>query len=214
MTKINASLGVKEEARSAMLACWSCRGPVQAGTLFCGTCRALQPPVEIDHFRRFDLETTFDLRREEVERRYFTLQRQIHPDRFAAKSAKERLYSVQHAAALNRSFSDLKDPLLRAEYLLRLKGRRVAGGGAETVADPELLLEAMALREELADAENTAAVTALAAKAEKAIGGILAALSEAFIRDDLDAVAGLVLRLRYMRKFADEAKHRLSRFGG
>ncbi len=214
MREGSASLEEKEEARSAMSACWSCRGPVQAGALFCSTCHALQPPVEIDHFRRLDLPATFDLRREDVERRYFTLQRQIHPDRFAAKSAKERLYSVQHTAALNQSFADLMDPLLRAEYLLRFKGRRVAVGEAETVADSELLLEAMALREELAEAESAASVEALAAKAEEMIGRILSTLSGAFTRDNLDTAAELVLRLRYMRKFADEAKRHLSRLGG
>ncbi len=213
MVESGTSLEAKGVAHPLPQACWSCRGPVASGAAFCATCRALQPPAEIDHFRRFDLSPAFDLQRAEVERRYFALQRQFHPDRFAGKSATERLHSVQHATALNQAFGVLADPLLRAEYLLQLSGRPVAGGEAETVADPELLLEAMALREELAEAEDASAVAALLAKTEAMIGEIEVALSGAFASGDLAAAAGLALRFRYMRKFVEEATRRRRQIG-
>ena len=40
-------------ARAGLTSCWSCKGPVAAQVLFCHTCGAVQPPSQLDHFRRF-----------------------------------------------------------------------------------------------------------------------------------------------------------------
>ena len=52
-----------------------------------------------------------------LDRAYFALQRQWHPDRFVAKPAAERARASTEAAALNDAYRTLKDPLSRAVYL-------------------------------------------------------------------------------------------------
>lgn len=197
----------------AVRTCWSCRGPVPVRERFCPTCSLVQEPAAGDHFARLDLEPGFDLDPAEVERRYFALQRQFHPDRFAAKTPKEKALSLRHATALNEAYKVVKDPLARAEHLLTLAGRPVRADGAETVKDPELLMEAMELREQLAEAASATAVDALLAQSRDGATSLERQLGRAFAAGDLGAAHKLALRLRYARKLIDEARERRQRLG-
>ena len=164
--------------------CWSCRAAVAPGDPFCPGCGTVQPPGEIDHFQRLGLGAEFALDPAELDRRYFALQRRLHPDRFVAKTARERAISQSQAASLNEAYETLKDPLERAQYLLRRQGVEIDPGDGATIKDPALLMEAMEMREALAEARDTAAVAALAARAEAEAKRTLAAVSAAFAGGD------------------------------
>ncbi len=198
-------------AAAALLPCWSCKGPVSARALFCSTCGAVQAPGQADHFTRLGLARGFDLAPADLDRQYFGFQRRLHPDRFATRSPKERALSQQQATALNDAYETLKDPLRRAAYLLRLAGQVVNVEQAGTVDDPALLMEAMEMREALAEADGPEAVAKLQAKAEQDVAACVKALSAAFAADDLDGAGRLTTRLKYLGKLADEAKARRMR---
>src|SRR5262245_58349953 len=132
--------------------CWSCGGPVDTVAPFCPTCRAVQPPRPVDHFGRLGLPVDFAIDAADLDRRYFALQRQLHPDRFATKTSRERALSQSQAVALNEAYETLKDPLERATYLLKLKGIDANPDGRHTVNDPTLLMEQMERREALMEA--------------------------------------------------------------
>ena len=195
-------------ARAGLTSCWSCKGPVAVQVLFCHTCGAAQPPAQLDHFRRLGLEPDFDIDLDIVEKRYLGFQRAIHPDRFAAKPAKERAFAEGQAVALNEAYETLKDPLRRAAYLLSLKGIDAAVSKDETVRDPELLMEAMEAREALMEATSIDKVEKLQAKAGAAAIAILSDLSKAFASDDLKAANRLTTRLKYLRKYLEETRTR------
>ena len=55
----------------ALSVCWSCKGPVAWGGLFCGTCKAVQPPVPLDHFARLGLKRDFDIKVPVLDQLYF-----------------------------------------------------------------------------------------------------------------------------------------------
>lgn len=192
----------------AVQTCWSCHGPVAAREPFCATCGAVQPPGVSDPFERLGLPRGFAVDAAQLQRRYFDLQRRLHPDQFAGKGARERALSQQQAAALNEAYETLKDPLARAAALLRLAGREVRFDGQGTVADPELLMEAMEMREALAEAATAAEAAAVLARAETDVAGCRRALGEAFATADLDRAEKLALRLRYLDKLSDEARQR------
>lgn len=198
-----------EPETSAVTTCWSCRGPATAREPFCPTCGAVQPPAALDAFARLGLKRGFDIDSAQLERRYFDLQRRLHPDRFAAKSPRERALSQQQAAALNQAYETLKDPLARAAALLRAAGREAKFEGEGTIADPALLTEAMELRETLAEAESRADVERFAADSRTQVDNARAALAGAFAAGNLDGAEALALRLRYLTKLADEAQARL-----
>jgi molecular chaperone HscB len=194
------------ESDGGIVACWSCRGPVASLALFCHTCGAVQPPRQVDHFARLGLDRSFEIDLAELDRRYFGLQRNLHPDRFARRTARERAIAESQAASLNRAYETLKEPLARAAYLLELAGCRSAAAHAATVDDAELLNEAMENREALMEAEDSAAIALIAGKARAGAETCLAELSLAFRRNDVERADRLATRLRYWQKLAEEAR--------
>jgi molecular chaperone HscB len=192
----------------SLVPCWSCKGPLSSRALFCSTCGAVQPPGGNDHFARLGLPRSFAIEASDLDRQYFGFQRRLHPDRFATRSAKERILSQQQAVALNEAYETLKDPLRRAAYLLRMSGRAVDIDGTATVDDPALLMEAMEMREALDEADSPEEVSRLVAQAEADMGTCQEDLAAAFAVDDLDGAGRLTTRLKYLSKLADEARSR------
>ena len=161
----------------------------------------------MDHFARLGLPAALDLEPASLDRAYFALQRQWHPDRFANRPPDERARASAEAAALNDAYRTLKDPLSRAVYLAELKGVALPGDG-KTIDDPDLLMEAMETREALHEADTVEAIDALAAKARDDIRVSLSGLGSLLLRDDKPAIRKALLRLRYLDKFAEEARAR------
>ena len=161
----------------------------------------------MDHFARLGLPAAFELDAQSLDKAYFALQRQWHPDRFAAKPAEERARASTEAAALNDAYRTLKEPLSRAIYLATLKGVELPGDG-KTIDDPDLLTEVMDAREELHEASSVGEVDALAKFAREDLQNGLAGLSRLFGANDKAAIRKTLLRLRYLDKFAEEARAR------
>ena len=196
---------------AAPAACWSCAGPVDAVAPFCATCKAVQPPRPVDHFTRLGLPVDFAVNTTDLDRRYFALQRQLHPDRFATKTAREHAISQSQAVTLNEAYEALKDPLDRATYLLKIKGVDANPDGCHTVKDPTLLMEQMERREALMEAETPAAIEALSREASSHVSESEAAIAAAFASGDLDAAGRETTRLKYLVKLVEEARTRKTR---
>lgn len=188
--------------------CWSCRGPVDRSAVFCGTCAAVQPPGQTDYFTRLGIPPSFDIDGALLDRRYFEQQRQLHPDRFATRTGRERALSQSQATAINEAYETLKDPLRRADYLLQTRKGAATPAGCNMVNDNALLMEALELREALAEAGTADAVKLLARRSETDIESCLRNLSSAFAEDDLKMASWLTTRLKYLRKFADDCRAR------
>ena len=189
-----------------IVGCWSCHGPVTGRALFCHTCGAVQPPGQVNHFTRLGLDRDFQIDSADLDRRYFGFQRNLHPDRFTRRSAKERAIAESQSASLNQAYETLKEPLARAAYLLELAGIRSAAAHAATVDDEELLTEAMENREALMEAETLETVDALTAMAMASSISCLNDLGKAFRDKDLERANRLTTRLRYWRKLGEEAR--------
>lgn len=161
----------------------------------------------MDHFARLGLPAALDLEAASLDRAYFALQRQWHPDRFVTKPPEERARASAEAASLNEAYRTLKDPLNRAFYVAELAGVEMPGDG-KTIDDPELLMEAMEAREALHEAASAEAVDRLAAEARQDVQKALAGLGSLFLANDRAAIRKALLRLRYLDKFAEEARAR------
>jgi molecular chaperone HscB len=166
----------------------------------------------MDHFARLGLPAALELEPAALDRAYFALQRQWHPDRFVAKPAEERARASAEAAALNDAYRTLKDPLSRAIYFATLRGVELPGDG-KTIDDPELLMEVMDAREELHEASSIGEVDALAKFAREDLQKALASLPRLFLANDKPAIRTTLLRLRYLDKFAEEARARRDNLG-
>ena len=161
----------------------------------------------MDHFARLGLPAALELDGAALDRAYFAAQRLWHPDRFVGRPAEERARASTEAAGLNDAYRTLKEPLSRAVYLAALNGIDLPGDG-RTIDDPDLLMEAMEAREELQEAATPEAVDALAARSRATMAEALKGLSTLFLRQDKPAIRKALLRLRYLDKFADEARAR------
>jgi molecular chaperone HscB len=161
----------------------------------------------MDHFARLGLPAALDLDAAALDRAYFALQRQWHPDRFVAKPAEDRSRASAEAASVNEAYRTLKDPLSRAFYMAGMAGVDLPGDG-KTIDDPDLLMEAMEAREALHDADTPEAVDKLAAEARRDVRKALAGLASLFLANDRAAIRKTLLRLRYLDKFAEEARAR------
>jgi molecular chaperone HscB len=202
------NIGGAGGAGTEFVPCWSCKGPVAGRALFCHTCGAIQAPGSTDHFMRLGIERSFDIDDDKLEKQYLGFQRVLHPDRFAGKPAKERAMAEAQAVALNEAYETLGDPLKRATYLLRLKGVLSEAAADKTVNDPALLMEAMEKREALSEAESADAIEKLTVDAAGDAIQMLSDISKAFASDDLAAANRATLRLKYLRKFLEEARLR------
>lgn len=195
-------------AVTQVTSCWSCKGPVATRALFCPVCEAVQGPGSCDHFSRLGLPVAYALDVPKMEQQYFVLQRKLHPDRFGAKSAKEKALSQQQATQLNDAYETLKDPLKRAAYLLGLLGQKVDLHGSVTITDPILLMEQMERREAIAEATTREAIEALIARAESDVLQCQEDMADAFARSDLSRAADLAIRLKYFTKMVEDARQR------
>ena len=124
--------------------CWQC-GQAADLSLFCRFCNHLQEPV-LDYYRFFGFPRTFHLDTPELERRFYSLSRQLHPDLFFRAMPRERDYSLEATAILNDAYRTLRDPVLRAEYLLKELGEQ-PGDRAREAVPPELLEEVFEVSE-------------------------------------------------------------------
>lgn len=196
----------QQTSQVPLKACWSCKGPLPAGDLFCATCDAVQPPAAVDHFVRLGVDSTFDVDVPALDHLYFDLQRQLHPDRFATKAPKEKALSQQQATALNDAYETLKDPLKRADYLVHLRGVDVLPEGCNLVRDQSILMEAMEMRERLAMADSMEELNAIQRETKVEIDDVLSALSLAFQGGDIQGACQLTTRLKYLDKMMGEVR--------
>lgn len=106
-----------------------------------------------NYFKLFGLSIHFDVAVSDLTERYRSLQKAVHPDRFAGSAERDRLMAVQQAANINEAYRVLKDPLARARYMLELKGLPL--DDTNTQMDPAFLMEQMELREALEAVKNS-----------------------------------------------------------
>src|SRR5690349_4316257 len=87
----------------------------------------LEPfPPGTDYFTALGLPKKLAIDREDLERRYYELSRRFHPDFFQTASSRERLVSLENSALVNKAYRTLRDPVTRAEYLVKLESGAAA----------------------------------------------------------------------------------------
>lgn len=201
-------MSLNATASNRTVTCHAC-GAAVADAL-CAACNALQPPGQMDHFARLGLPRDFAVSDKALERAYFAAQRRFHPDRFAGRTPREKTLSLQHATLVNEAYETLREPLPRARHLLEVLGRPLPGEDGRTIADPELLMEAMEWREALEEAGDAAALSALAARIAGETTTVVGRLGAAFAADDLDGATRDALRLSYLSKLGYELRRKLA----
>ena len=108
-------------------------------------------------FELFAVPPRFAQDAAQLDARWKELQRQVHPDKFAAQGAAAQRVAMQWSARINEAYRRLKDPLKRAAYLCELNGAPI-DAESNTAMPAEFMMQQMELREAVDDAVDAAAM--------------------------------------------------------
>ena len=174
-----------------------------------------------DYYELFGIPRGLNLSLDELQKRYYELSRQLHPDRFMQKPEAERQQALDMSSALNDAYRTLKDPIKRAQYLLSLEGFEIGEQRSKDVP-PELLEEVFELNmalEEMRGGDDSARPQL--EQAEKTFTGMLAATDEQIqslferydatqARDVLIQIRNVLNRRKYMQNLVSEVQRTLA----
>lgn len=124
------------------------------------------PTISKDFYEFFGIRRKLRVDAEVLKNRFYELSREWHPDRFGRKSAEEQAQALEATAILNDGYRTLRDPVKRAEYLLKEEGFPIGEQRSKDVP-PELLEEVFELNmmlEELKSGDESARPQLAAAK--------------------------------------------------
>jgi molecular chaperone HscB len=167
--------------------------------------------LQANDFALFELPEQFALDRGQLDVRWKALQREAHPDRFAAEGAAAQRVAMQWSVRINEAYQRLKDPLKRAAYLCELQGAAVQAEN-NTAMPAAFLMQQMAWREALEDADQLHTLEALAdevAAERKSVQQTLAQLLD--VQHDAAAAVAQVRALMFIERFAHEVDAKLDK---
>jgi molecular chaperone HscB len=160
----------------------------------------------VDPFATLGLARTFDIDMAAAERAHRELSRVLHPDRFVGAGSSERRSALAKAVEVNEAWRVVRDPIRRAEALMKLAGVEV-GEDRGPKPDPELLMDMLERREALGDAKaarDLVAVRGMASAVAARVGEVEKELAAGFARGQERQLVGKLGELRFYRRFLDE----------
>jgi molecular chaperone HscB len=173
--------------------------------------------VSTDYFQALGLPRKLQLDTAQLEQRRRELSRQYHPDRFATKSLEEQRFATDMTSLVNDAYRTLKDPITRAEYVLRQAGLDIA---EQTKVPQELLEEVFELNmalEELRQGDQDARqqIESAGQQFQQMLQNITQQLNSLFSAYDADddsalgRMRNLLNRRRYVQNLMEEVERTL-----
>ncbi len=158
-------------------------------------------------FELFGIPVSYDVDLDKVQQQYMELQKQVHPDKFANASDQEKRLSMQQTSWLNEAKTTLKDPVLRASYLLKLKGIDFNLEN-ETTMDAVFLMQQLEMRERLENIKNEpeslTALDEMAKQVKASTEKMMDEFVQAYEADQLDDCRECIRKLQFMKKSKNE----------
>jgi molecular chaperone HscB len=111
--------------------------------------------LPLNYYDFFEIPHHLSLDLKDLERRFYALSRKWHPDRFARAGASELEEALNASAILNDGYRVLRDPIQRANYLLKENGFDIGEQQSKEVP-PELLEEVFELNMALEESDAMA----------------------------------------------------------
>jgi len=169
--------------------------------------------LQSSDFELFGLPEQFAQDAARIDERWKELQREAHPDRFAAQGTASQRIAMQWSVRINEAYKRLKDPLKRAAYLCELRGAPVDAEN-NTAMPTEFLVEQMEWREELDEAKTAEDVDRLQERLVLARREELRRIEESLDRrNDAKAAAQQVRALMFVERFGHDVEARAEQLG-
>ena len=169
--------------------------------------------LQSDDFELFALPRRFAQERAGIDARWKDLQREAHPDKFAAQGGAAQRVAMQWSVRINEAYQRLKDPLKRAAYLCELAGAPIDAEN-NTAMPAQFLMQQMEWREELEDASSEDELEGIAAKLAQSRTQLLGQIEQLLDRDnDPAAAAEQVRALMFIERFGQDIEARIEQLG-
>ena len=165
--------------------------------------------LDDDDFSLFGLPQRQAQTRADIDARWKALQAKVHPDKFSSEGAASQRLAMQWAVRVNEAHQRLRDPLKRAAYLCELRGAPLLAN-ENTRMPASFLMEQMAWREGLDEAEGLAAVEQIDAEVLQREQALLAEVERLLdAQGDAAAAAEQVRALMFLARFRADIDKRL-----
>lgn len=169
--------------------------------------------LQSSDFELFGLPAQFAQDRAAIDTRWKELQREAHPDRFAAQGAAAQRIAMQWSVRINEAYQRLKDPLKRAAYLCELRGAPINAEN-NTAMPAAFLMEQMAWREALDDAATEVDLDVLDGQLRQARSETLEQIGQLLdAQGNAAAAAQQVRALMFIERFAHDVEARFEQLG-
>jgi molecular chaperone HscB len=163
--------------------------------------------VTREYFEFFGLPRNLALDAADLEKRFYALSRQYHPDLNARKSQAEQEEALEASAVLNDAYRTLRDPVTRLAYLLKLEGFDIGEQRTKDVP-PELLEEIfelnMALEEDGAGSAGRERFLEMRSEIDAEMRNKFAEWDASRHRDSLVELRGLLNRRKYISNLIEK----------
>ena len=169
--------------------------------------------LQSDDFELFGVPQRFAQDRAALDARWKELQREAHPDKFAAQGAAAQRVAMQWSVRINEAYQRLKDPMRRAAYLCELHGAPIQAED-NTAMPAAFLMQQMEWREALEDAQSAAAVNALEDEVQASRRSMLARCEQLIDAERNYAEAAQQVRaLMFVARFSADIDRRREQLG-
>jgi molecular chaperone HscB len=166
------------------------------------------------YFEAFGLEARLQIDLDDLQQRFYRLSREFHPDRFTRKPVAEQQMALERTSLLNDGIRVLKDPVRRAEYVLKHHGFDIGEQRSKDVP-PELLEEVFELNEALEESDTAQLAgfqkrfAAMLTESDAQLHQRFAAYDSSQSRDDLAAIRAILNRRRYIENLVTKIQSAL-----
>lgn len=164
-------------------------------------------------FELFAVPPRFAQDRAALDARWKELQREAHPDRFAAQGAAAQRVAMQWSVRINEAYQRLKNPIRRASYLCELNGAPIEAEN-NTAMPGDFLVQQMEWREALDEVRNEGDLDALRDEVEAGRARALSTLDWLIDeKGDYPGAARQVRALMFIERFAEDIEAKTGSLG-
>jgi molecular chaperone HscB len=171
------------------------------------------PSLQSSDFELFGVPAQFAQDGAALDAKWKDLQREAHPDKFAAQGAAAQRVAMQWSVRINEAYNRLKDPLKRASYLCEINGAPISAEN-NTAMPTAFLMQQMEWREALDDAKTPEKMNEIALEANEYGHSQLSKIEQSIdVENDFVAAAQQVRSLMFIERFASEVDARIDHLG-
>lgn len=166
----------------------------------------------MNYFKLFDFEPQFELDEAVLLSHFHQLQRRFHPDNFVQETPAKQRQASQYSAQINDAYQTLRDPLLRAVYMLSLTDLELQNH--RPFSDSDFLIQQLSFREQLelaAYERNETRLHALSCEVNVQYQALLKKVGEKLQQKEWNEALQLVQQGQFIKKLQDEIAQTLQR---